>query len=113
MPTLATGRPRSARILAYFALALLGLAGSSAPARAGGFRSYFHQFYGQDFYDGQRTGPFARWGSHQLNDAGVYGPAMIYSRQYADQYGSIRDQPFVPARVSVEGRARGYNFPAH
>ncbi len=99
MTNLATGRPKSRLMPATFAFALLCLAGSAAQARAGGgIRAYFQNFYGQDFYDGQRTGPIARFGTHLQYDGGYYGPAMIYGRQYGDEYGSVRDRPFVPSR---------------
>ncbi len=91
-------RSPSSRLLAIVAFGLVSLAGSDASAQLlGSYARYSERFYGQNFYDHQRNGPFVRGIARQY-DGGYYGPAMIYGRQYADEYQPPRDQPLVAAR---------------
>jgi hypothetical protein len=99
MTTLATRRPKFLGKLAGFAFALLVMSFASSEASAqsgGGIHGYFERFYGVDYYDGQRTGLRAHRGYSTQYHGGFYGPAMIYSRQYGDQFGYRTDPGFGP-----------------
>jgi hypothetical protein len=99
MRTLATRQPRLFRKLATFAFALtiLSLAASDASAQSGGgIHGYFERFYGQNFYDGQRTGFLAHRGPQTQYHGGDYSPPMMYDRQYGDRFGYRADPGFAP-----------------
>ena len=93
-----TGRTqRVARICLGAVLALVLLAVVPGSARAGireHWHSYFAGFYGQDFYDGQPHHKSLFHGNpDQQHRQGIYGPPMIYGRQYVDQYVGPTDPP--------------------
>ena len=95
----ALGSPKSLLQFTAFAIPFLvtTLATTDASAQAGGpFQRYSERWYGQNFYDDQRTGLFDFKHRHQQHNAGFYGPAMMYSRQYGDEYGYHTAAPFRP-----------------
>ena len=85
--------------LAAFAIPFLlsTIAADDAFAQGGPFQRYSERWYGQNFYDHQRTGFLDfHHRNHIQHNGGFYGPAMIYSRQYGDEYGYRSAPPFVP-----------------
>jgi len=89
--------------LATFALTLtlFALAAPDASAQSGGrLQEYSQRWYGQNFYDHQRNGYFSRGSRERQNHISIYGPAVLYSRQYGDEYGYATDRPFARRRVS-------------
>ena len=90
MPTVARRRPRFLRKLASIVLPLACVLSICSPASAqfgGRLQRYSERFYGQNFYDGQRTGILDPTFCDRQHHAGFYGPPQMYSRQYVDEYG--------------------------
>ena len=110
MPERASKRSNSRWIPATVGLALLSALGTASSAEAAGrIHEHFRNFYGQDFYAFQHPSETPSRGIHRQYDAGYYGPAMIYGRQYGDEYGTIRDRAFVPARFNGVNGPGGEN----
>lgn len=110
MPLLATGRTRLIRQLATFAIPVvltLCVAQDASAQGRGGFRGYSERFYGQNFYDHQRTGLFDPDFCNRQYHAGYYGPAQMYSRQYLDENGYPRFKA-IPERRGSSGGGAGY-----
>lgn len=90
MPRLARSLPRLAALAALLSLAPAAADAGWPPS----FQRYSERWYGQNFYDGQKNG-IGHLHGLQHSD-GYYGPAMIYGRQYGDEYGYNTARPFRP-----------------
>jgi hypothetical protein len=98
---------RSTGIL-FLAWTVALITSTTASAQSGSrVHSYFQQFYGQDFYDGQhKTTIFHRDWNKQYHLSN-YSPAMMYSRQYVDQVGYPTDPPIWRAGGKVQQTSSG------